>query len=135
MIRFISIIILINCVSSLKAQVYGDSSVLHSAIFSSVEKGPVFPGGMKALYRFISENLEEPEIKTFRFSNRYVIADIVINEEGKVAYGKITKGLNEQYNYAVLKMIAKMPSWKPALQNNRPVKCYQTIPVVFVGEE
>jgi hypothetical protein len=35
-------------------------------------------------------------------------------EKGKVVFGRITKGLNEQVNMAVIDLISKMPDWEPA---------------------
>jgi protein TonB len=122
-------------IASLKAQTLGDSTVLSETVFTSVERAPKFPAGIKGFYQFIADNLQEPESNSYRFSNRYVIVDIVIDQTGKVVYGKITKGLNEQYNNAVLKLISKMPLWEPGLQNGKPVKCYQTIPIVFIRND
>ena len=133
--KFIIAVFFLLFFQIVRAQTWGDSTVLAELIFNSVDKPPKFPGGIKGFYQFIAESLEEPQNNSYHFSNRYVIADIVINQEGKVVYGKITKGLNEHYNNAVLKMIAKMPLWEPGRQNGKPMKCYQTIPIVFISGE
>ncbi len=113
-------------------QSFGDSSFLKKIIFSSVEVAPKFPEGIKGFYGFIADNLKFPQNRFSTFSNKVVIARIAINDDGRIAYGEIEKGINEGYNKAVLEALEKMPDWKPGLQNGKPVPVWVSIPILFV---
>lgn len=51
----------------------------------------------------------------------------LINEVKLVSSGKLGMGLDEE----ALRVIKKMPKWKPGRAHNRPAKVYFTIPVKF----
>lgn len=110
-------------------QIIGDSSVKKQIVFSLAEVAPAFPGGTKAFYAFVAENLVVPPGKKARA--RTVTARIVIGENGKIVYGEIEKGIDTTYNEAVLDLIKKMPDWTPAKQNGRNVSIWVSIPIVF----
>lgn len=113
-------------------QYWGDSTLKSSIIFSSVEESPKFPGGNKGFYQFIAENLKKPKSNYSRFSNKVIMARIIIDKEGKVVFAEIEKGISEHLDQTVLELIKIMPHWTPGKQNGKNVLCYQTIPIVFV---
>lgn len=115
-----------------KSQVWGDSSRKADMVFSSVEIAPKFPGGISAFYQFIADNLKFPENKFSRFSNKSLTLNILIDKTGSPVYAEVEKGINEDYNKAALDIVPKMPQWKPALQNNRPVSVWVKVPLIFI---
>ena len=116
-----------------KCQMWGDSTVIHHPLFYSVEIAPKFPGGLHAFYQFIADSLKMPSNDFAVYSNKIVIARIVINSNGKVVFADIEKGLNENYNNSALEMLKKMPDWSPGLQNGRAVPTSVSIPILFVN--
>jgi TonB-like protein len=113
-------------------QMWGDSSLKYKPLFYAVEKAPKFPGGLSGYYKFLSENLKMPENTFSQNSHKLVIVRIIIDTNGKVVFGEIEKGLNENYNHAALDIIKLMPMWMPAIQNNHPVPVSLSLPVLFV---
>jgi len=113
-------------------QMWGDSSLKRKPLFYSVEKAPKFPGGLSGYYKFLSENLKMPENSFSQNSHKQVIVRIIIDTNGKVVFGEIEKGLNENYNQAALDMTKLMPTWTPATQNNYPVPVSLSLPILFV---
>jgi protein TonB len=111
---------------------WGDSSLKHKPLFYSVEKAPKFPGGLSGYYKFLSENLKMPENGFSQNSHKQVVVRIIIDTSGKVAFSEIEKGLNENYNNAVLDVTKVMPIWAPARQNNYPVPVSLSLPILFV---
>lgn len=57
----------------------------------------------------------------------------VIDNKGKVKNPEVirTSG-NEALDMEALRVVSKMPSWKPAEDNGRKVATYYTIPVTFI---
>lgn len=129
-----SFLLIVACLFSLftDAQTWGDSSQKNQPVFSSVEVAPKYPGGMKAFYTFIADNLQFPENRFARFSNKTVILKLLINKKGVPVYAELENGPNPEYNKAALAIVPKIPQWTPALQNGHPVPVWLSIPLVFV---
>ena len=91
-----------------------------------------FEGGLKALGRFLAENLVYPgEAKELGKGGKVVVR-FVVDENGKVtrpeALNKLGYGLEEE----ALRVVKKIPDFKkPAMQNGKPVKVYFNLPVNF----
>lgn len=124
--------LLSGIIGDASCQMWGDSSVKHRPLFYSVETAPKFKGGLEGYYRFIAENLKAPDNKFAAFSNKIVTARIVIDTAGNIVFAEIEKGINKDYDNAVLEMLKIMPGWSPALQNGQPVPTSIRIPVLFV---
>jgi len=101
--------------------------------FTSVEEMPKFPDGEAAMMKFISENLEYPQIAKdnniegrvhlkFTVTAEGSIKDIVILNKDKLGYG---------CEEAAMAVIRKMPRWTPGRQNGAAVPVYFTIPIRF----
>jgi len=90
---------------------------------------PQFPGGMKAMLDFISKNLNYP-----RYSNCYnftVFVSFIVEVDGRLTNKKV---LNVSIDPAIteaLKMLDKMPEWKPGFFDGTPVPVKYHIPIRF----
>ncbi len=91
---------------------------------------PVYPGGSPAFQAFIdklgkdmAEYLEDGQTKT------YVMMEFVIDADGKPAGVKVIKGGNNELNDHLMEAFEKMPTWKPAVrqEKNVAVKLKQSI--------
>lgn len=94
-----------------------------------VEQKPEFPGGMDAFYRYLEANIKHPDLK--QSVNGTVEVGFVINEAGRVESGEVVRGLNAAYNAEALRVINAMPTWTPARQGGKPVKCRLQMPMQF----
>jgi len=119
-----ALLFLYSGVSSLKAQQDGE-------IFVVVDNQPVFPGGEKALVEFISKNLKYPANSEKSGVQGTVFANFVIETDGSVSNIKILRGLNDECNAEVLRVISMMPKWTPGTQNGKAVRVSFNIPVKF----
>ena len=99
-----------------------------------VEIMPEFPGGKEALKRYLLHNISQPG--DLEASEKVVvIATFVVNKLGKIENVTITKNGREDLDDDVVKVIKKMPSWKPGIQNGKNVSVYYSLPVTFVAGE
>jgi len=48
---------------------------------------------------------------------------------------EVIQSAGGMYDNEVIRVLKKMPKWKPAIQNNQPVARYFTQPVTFMGLE
>jgi len=56
-----------------------------------------------------------------------------VGEDGVVTAFQIIQSAGSVYDNEVLRVLKKMPKWKPAIQNNLPVARSFTQPVTFMG--
>lgn len=96
-------------------------------VFVPYDDPPTPIGGFAA----IQKNLEYPEIARKAGVEGRVIVHVQIDEKGKVVNTKVLASLgNNGCDEAAIKAI-KSVKWKPAMQRDRPVKVWVSIPVVF----
>lgn len=80
------------------------------------EKDPEFPGGLKALVEFFSDNIRYPlEAKDYHIEGK-LYATFVVDSLGFVRNPRIIFGLPGGCNQATLDAIRRMPRWEPGCQ-------------------
>lgn len=95
---------------------------------------PEFPGGKNALIEFLQRNLRQPN--DFEEGEKVtVIASFVVDENGFITSVKITQKGRSDLDSEVIRVINKMPRWKPGSQNGRSVAVFYKVPVTFVAAE
>lgn len=95
---------------------------------------PEFPGGMDALHRFLQRNLNNPQ--DLEDGNMVSVKiQFVVGYDGKLQRFHIVEDGGEAFNNEVMRVLKKMPEWKPGKANGENVSVYYTIPVKFVPSE
>ena len=92
---------------------------------------PEFPGGETALRRFLSKNLRVPEDKIDPGTRITVKARFVVDKEGKITGVEVLQSGGIDCDKEVMRVLNKMPKWKPGIQNGRNVAVYFHIPIIF----
>jgi protein TonB len=93
---------------------------------------PEFPGGMEAFKKFMLRNLRQPDLN--EGEKIIVRVQFVVDADGSIKNMNILQsggGLDNE----VIRVVAKMPKWKPGIQNGRFVAVYFTLPVTFLGPD
>ena len=106
-------------------------------IFIIVEQMPEFPGGNAALQSYIKRNTNYPQLAIDAGIEGVVYVQFVIGTDGQIeeaflptADGRTVKiggGCDEE----ALRVVKKMPKWKPGKQRGMPVKVRCAVPVHF----
>ncbi len=102
--------------------------------FIKAEIQPQFPGGLEAWKKFLAENLVVP-FEMFPGEVKTVIVKFLVDIDGSVTGFNIEKSGGTAFDREVLRVLKKMPKWKPAVQNGLAVPVTFTQPVSFVGIE
>ncbi len=99
------------------------------AVFTYVSQMPEFPGGNAAWNDFLSKNLRYPEFAKENNIQGRVTVKFVVNENGSVSDVSVVKGIGGGCDEEAIRVIKKVPSWKPGKNNGVPVKVWfnQTI--------
>lgn len=72
-----------------------------------------------------------PEIAKESNIQGRVTVKFVVNEEGNVSDIIVVKGIGGGCDEEAVRVVKKMPKWKPGKQNGRPVKVYFSLPITF----
>ena len=100
-------------------------------VFDIVEEMPEFLGGVKKLYEYLGENINYPEqAKDFSIQGK-VFVQFVVWKDGTIRDVKIVKGAHKLLNKEALRVIGKMPKWKPGKQRGKNVNARFTLPIKF----
>lgn len=92
---------------------------------------PEYPGGSDAMTSFIKKNIKYPEIARDNDIKGKVYIEFVINTEGYVTNVQIKKGIGGGCDEEAVRIIKKMPQWKPGIQNGKPVNVKILLPILF----
>lgn len=96
-----------------------------------VETMPEYPGGDEELYKFIGKHLKYPKDALEEGIEGKVYVQFMIDKLGRVTNTKVLRGIGFGCDEEALRVIKKMPQWKPATQRGKPVPVTYTIPINF----
>jgi protein TonB len=99
--------------------------------FLVVEEMPEFPGGQVAMLKFIGKHLRYPSSAQAKGISGVVYVSFVISPEGQVTKAEVMKGIDTACDEEALRVINKMPTWKPGRQSGRTVPVRYSFPIRF----
>ena len=100
-------------------------------IFDIVEEMPEFIGGVEKLYEYLGDNIKYPEqAKDFSIQGK-VFVQFVVWKDGTIKDVKVVKGAHKLLDKEALRVINKMPNWKPGKQRGKNVNAKFTLPIKF----
>lgn len=92
---------------------------------------PEFPGGEKGLMEFLRDNLQYPSLAVKLKAEGRVLVSCVITEKGDVSKVRLEKGVEPNLDKEAIRVVKKMPRWKPGKKAGKPVSVKYCIPVSF----
>ena len=117
------------------ATVTSPEKVEAPAVLENAEIMPEYPGGIAALLRFLGKNLQVPEDALEQGQKVRVPVKFVVNRDGLLSDVAFLTQTDPVLRKEILRVMAKMPRWKPGSQQGTTVAVYYTIPVIFdMGE-
>ncbi|BCS85787.1 cell envelope biogenesis protein TonB [Prevotella herbatica] len=102
-------------------------------LFRVIEELPEFPGGATEYMKWLTRNLRYPKSAEEKKIDGKVVVSFIINKNGTISDIKIIKSLDPDCDNEVLRVMKKMPKWKPGTEKGHPVRTEYVIPVVFKG--
>ncbi len=100
-------------------------------IFIVVEKMPEYPGGMKALRRYIAKTTNYPAIARENDIQGTVYVKFVVTKTGKVDQVQISRGVDPLLDEEALRVVKSMPNFTPGRQGGKAVSVWYSVPIVF----
>jgi protein TonB len=114
------------------ANIVVEDVVEEETVFQVVEQQPEFPGGMKALMKYLQENINYPRVSRDNNSQGRAFIRFVVNTDGSIQGVEVLKSSGDMYlDKEAVRVVSGMPKWKPGRQSGKNVRVYFTLPVVF----
>ena len=105
------------------------------SVHEHVEQMPEFPGGQKALLKFLQNNVRYP---TFASANKIqgrTIVSFVVEPDGSVDNVEVAKSSSSVLDEEAVRVVKKFPKWKPGMIDGKPVRVKYCVPVNFKLQE
>jgi len=97
---------------------------------------PKFPGDINT---YINDNIEYPDSARDAGIQGTVYIQFIVEKDGKVDSIKVLRGvsgfLGSSLNIEAMRVISKMPVWKPAMKDGKPFEQKFTVPIRFIIED
>jgi len=100
-------------------------------VYGIAEQMPMFPGGDKALAKFVTDSLRYPaEARAMGIQGR-VVVQFVIERDGSIDSIKVVKKVSPELDAEAVRIVKAMPKWIPGRQNGFPIRMKYVIPITF----
>lgn len=95
-------------------------------------KPPEFPGGDKALAKWLSSHMEYPPVATRMGIQGVVIVEFTVDLKGKISDVAVVQSLHKACDNEAIRLVKSMPAWMPGESNGQKVVAKRKLPVPFV---
>ena len=121
--------------STIQAQVViEDNAVVNedeSQIFVFVEEYPEFPNGEENLYKYLGSNIKYPHEALENGIQGTVVVKFVVEKDGSISNVKAVRKIGGGCDEEAVRVVKRMPRWKPGKQSGKPVRTEFTLPIQF----
>lgn len=108
-----------------------DGEIDDDTYFQVVDEEPSFPGGMEAMYKFLSENIKYPqEAKANNISGK-VYVTFVVEADGSISNPRLLRDIGGGCGQEAIRVVKLMPRWKPGKNKGQPARVQFNLPVNF----
>jgi TonB family protein len=102
-----------------------------SSVFISVQQMPSFPGGDAARKKYLAKNLRYPTQAAEEGIQGTTYVSFVVKTDGKITNVKLLRRIGGGCDEEAVRVVSKMPQWKPGYQNGKKVNVLYNMPVHF----
>ena len=100
--------------------------------YKNVEILPAFPGGQKALDKFIADHIEYPSAAIGNGIEGTVVVNFAVDENGLIYTPQVeSPRLGYGLEIAAMKVVNSMPQWTPGRIRGKNVKTHYSLPIHF----
>ncbi len=99
--------------------------------FTPYREMPLFPGGEQEMMKYLGKNIRYPAKSHRTGTSGVVLVRFVVHKDGSLDNFSIVQGVNEELNNEALRVIKKMPNFKPGTLEGQPVPMLYTLPIRF----
>src|SRR5690554_267539 len=102
-----------------------------SIVFWSNYPEAYFPGGPEEVNKYIRESFQFPKSSINESPYGRAFVEITVDTNGSIKDAKILKGISEELDEELLRVVKNMPNWIPAKNKDGKAKSIVRFPVNF----
>jgi len=106
-----------------------------TTIFIVIEQSPEFPGGIEGLHAYLQKNLTYPKRALKKGIEGKVFVTFVVEKDGSISNIRILRGIGYGCDKEAIRVVRRMPKWKPGRQRGENVRVQFNLPIVFQLQE
>ncbi len=111
-----------------------EEDVQQQPVFVVVEQMPHFPGGEKALMKYLATHIKYPALAKESGIQGRVFINFVVEPNGKIDHVKVLRGIGGGCDEEAVRVVEGMPRWIPGRQRGKPVRVSFNLPIKFTLE-
>ena len=111
-----------------------EEDVQQQPVFVVVEQMPHFPGGDKALMKYLATHIKYPALAKESGIQGRVFINFVVEPNGKIDHVKVLRGIGGGCDEEAVRVVEGMPRWVPGRQRGKPVRVSFNLPIKFTLE-
>ena len=100
-------------------------------VYDVAEVMPLFAEGQKAMYKFITNNIQYPKIAKENGIQGRVIVSFIVKKDGSLSQVRIVKSVDPSLDKEAIRLIKSMPIWRPGKIDGLNVNVKVLVPVDF----
>lgn len=100
-------------------------------VFDVVEQMPEYPGGIQALFEYLSQNVKYPADAENQKVEGRVIATFIVETDGTINNVEVVKPVFPSLDAEAIRVLSAMPKWTPGKQSGKEVRVKYTVPINF----
>ncbi len=101
-------------------------------VYNVVENQPEFPGGMKALMKFLRDNIKYPAEARESGVQGIAYVEFIVEADGSISNAKIFKSSGNEYlDKEAVRVVMSMPKWNPGKMQGKAVRVNYRVPIAF----
>jgi len=100
-------------------------------VFVEVEQTAMFPGGHKALAKWLLRNMQYPDSAAARGIQGRVITRFIVQKDGTISDAEVVKSVDPLLDAEALRLVGTMPKWQAGKLKGCPVNSWFNLPIVF----
>lgn len=108
-----------------------EKDVEEDKIFVVVSEMPEFPGGNRALAKYLGDNVKYPAVAAETGVKGKVIISFVVNKDGSICDVTILRSVDPALDQEAIRVVSSMPKWKPGKQGDKTVRVSYRVPINF----
>ena len=136
--RHLLMMLLLACSLGCAALTPADTLLPHRPILDDSvlcnfdEEQPEFPGGTKAMRKFLSDYIRYPDAAVKHEIQGKVYCGFVVNTDGSLSDFNVLKGIGYGCDEEAIRLLRLMPTWKPGKRIGKPVRVKYNLPISFL---
>ena len=102
---------------------------LGGKVYELVDKMPEYPGGLRAMFQWISHNIAIPDNVPAESLNSRIFVNCIIEEDGTVSNVKVMSTIDDSLKNEIESVLSQMPRWNPGQKDGKVVRVKTAFPL------